>query len=59
VFQIDDLPDDVTSLARACRNGNLEMVRWLVADVGVDPSLEADGEVRWDCGTHLLSNRHV
>jgi hypothetical protein len=38
---------DASSLARACRNANLEMVRWLVADVGVDPSAQAGGEVRW------------
>ncbi len=44
VFQINEL-EDVTSLSRACRNGNLEMVRWLVADVGVDPLVEADGLV--------------
>jgi hypothetical protein len=46
-FQVHYVTGSATALARACRNGNLEMVRWLVADVGDDPSVEADGGVRW------------
>jgi hypothetical protein len=51
-FQIEEVIGGATSLMRACRNGNLEMVRWLVADVGVDPCQEAD--VVRSCIRHRL-----